>query len=248
MQVNHEKITREFCEGKTLLFYPKNRDEVVAIQERLHEMGFQWPDKYPKDHVFDAPAFIKPCVESGMIALKNGIIIYNDDRSNQWNGLLCTADQLKDNFVSQELTDAVDQALAVANEVSAQNLASARKTTGIDLDKDSELYAAMFPKGQRKTLAAVWNVLAGEVRANPSLIVKNDNAAEGRLTITSSDGDSLRIDGKKAGPTNIYLSNSFLIVTRKENGVSIPDAADAIIEFLKRKKAPAAGRHPSSRA
>ncbi|MBI3440513.1 MAG: hypothetical protein HY052_01705 [Proteobacteria bacterium] len=87
MHTNTEKITKEFCQGKTLSFKPKTEAEAVFIQRQLLGFGYRWVNS---GHTIIEP---KECLKN--IRLKNGIL-YTDPADK--GDLLCSSDQFQEKF------------------------------------------------------------------------------------------------------------------------------------------------------
>lgn len=105
MQENDQKITRELAQDKALIFCPKDKAEAKDIQNRLFKMGFGWSTKNRNLH----SKILEPerCVQERMVLL-DGFIYVSPREENMLNGLLCTADQLKDDYVGGKPAVAVD--------------------------------------------------------------------------------------------------------------------------------------------
>jgi len=88
MPENAQLLTREYCKGKTLLFYPKNRAEAEGIQAAFFDMGYFWGSNHGQ--------FIKftdACLEKGMLFLDD--VLYTSPLPQHIaNGLLCQPHQL----------------------------------------------------------------------------------------------------------------------------------------------------------
>ena len=97
MKPNDQKITREFCKGRTLIFYPRTEEEAGFIQRRLFELGCVWcNDRAVVQNV-------KDCVSHG-IFLDAGKIYYDGGNTAAGrNALLCTSAQF-DQGAAPELT------------------------------------------------------------------------------------------------------------------------------------------------
>jgi hypothetical protein len=92
MKENTEKITREFCKNKNLIFYPKTEEEAAFIQRKIFDMGYDWINPHEERGVIRT----KKCVEMGM-TLWNGDLYYNVRESDKrGGGLLCTSGQFEE--------------------------------------------------------------------------------------------------------------------------------------------------------
>ena len=96
MKPNDQKITREFCKGRTLIFYPRTEEEAGFIQRRLFELGCGWcNDRAVVQNV-------KDCVSHG-IFLDAGKIYYDGGNTAAGrNALLCTSAQFDENYLPPE--------------------------------------------------------------------------------------------------------------------------------------------------
>jgi len=83
---NHEKVTLELSQGKTLIFTPKDLAESVSIQQRLFNMGYRWKESNGQ---FALNIFTQLAARDGRIWKDPSFADVNDS-------FLCTADQLED--------------------------------------------------------------------------------------------------------------------------------------------------------
>lgn len=84
---NEQQITREFCKGKRLVFFPKTEEEAALIQRQLFTLGFGWADK---------GAQIKDCYEcvmQGFVAM-DGQLTTKPTPETFNTGFICTKEQL----------------------------------------------------------------------------------------------------------------------------------------------------------
>lgn len=98
MNTNNEKITKEFCEGKTLIFQPKTEDEAAFIQRTFFAMGFKW--------IRDCGTkvgWLSECVLKGMALNQEGLCFSVSDDGKE-RGLLCAASQFDEIYMSPETT------------------------------------------------------------------------------------------------------------------------------------------------
>lgn len=96
---NEEKITKELCVGKTLVFLPKNKEESAFIQRNLLDMGCSWARKDG-----GSMAEIVPGVGYGAegICLQLGkMILFGGGDGAGY--LLCSSDQFSENYTSDRL-------------------------------------------------------------------------------------------------------------------------------------------------
>jgi len=99
MKRNTEKITRNFCQGKTLIFYPVTEEEAEFIQRKLFAMGFSWES----DALINGIGHGGSCVKYGM-KLEEGKLATYPQPKDKKAGFLCTSDQFDEKFkTDQEL-------------------------------------------------------------------------------------------------------------------------------------------------
>ena len=100
MKINHEKITKEFCEDKVLIFYPKTQGEAALIQCMFFQMDHTLR---VAEGVLDNQVFgTEMCVKDGMMIV-DGKISIPKPATGEWfseDTYLCTIDQFADNYVS----------------------------------------------------------------------------------------------------------------------------------------------------
>lgn len=88
-----EKITKEFCKGKTLLFHPESEAEAEFIQQSLFRMGFCWDS----GKIF--PLNLKQCCETGFILWSEDNRLYtNFGPHARKTSVLCTSAQFDPPF------------------------------------------------------------------------------------------------------------------------------------------------------
>ena len=89
---NTSLLTREFCAGKALVFFPQTGEEAVFIQRKLFEMGYKWSGGG------EIVKLVDECVGGGMVlALWGGGARLMHGARNE-RGLLCTVDQFDEPF------------------------------------------------------------------------------------------------------------------------------------------------------
>jgi hypothetical protein len=110
MQTNQERLTKEFCRGKRLVFYPKTEAEAEWIQRTLFDMGFSWASGSMEISSLD------DCAKRGMLLTSEGVIYHSPSPSSTETGLLCTGAQFNENYLSPEMTFFMTQ----FNQISAQ--------------------------------------------------------------------------------------------------------------------------------
>ena len=95
-QENKEKITKEFCKDKTLIFFPEDEKEAMHIQKRLFNMGYAWNagDYEEAFNIFNPAA----CVDNGIV-LSKGELFDGLTSEDYLDGIICTAEQLADDYV-----------------------------------------------------------------------------------------------------------------------------------------------------
>jgi hypothetical protein len=121
MKANKEKITREFCRGKTLLFFPTSTEEAAFIQRKLFDMGFKWCKEFGTRISFE-----KDCVSSGMTLDEKGSLWTDSLPKHKEKGLVCTSSQFDKSYISPE-----DLMLEQFNKLSARIDAISQKVDAI---------------------------------------------------------------------------------------------------------------------
>jgi hypothetical protein len=87
-----EKITREYCQDKILLFYPKTEKESEFIQRSLFALGFCWCDGDTE------PALLNRSIEEGL-SLVDAELYSSPSEDNRRNGVICTSAQFNPPFL-----------------------------------------------------------------------------------------------------------------------------------------------------
>lgn len=100
MYVNTEKITQEFCRGRTLVFRPASVEEARKIQARLFALGFGWR-RGGKKILME-----KDCVEGGLTLSDDGCIYFGVNDEAQQKGFLCTLAQFNKPLAGDDLLKA----------------------------------------------------------------------------------------------------------------------------------------------
>ncbi|MCE9507490.1 MAG: hypothetical protein K8R48_04130 [Alphaproteobacteria bacterium] len=108
MQYNKERLTREFCRDKRLLFLPKTEAQAEWIQRHLFDMGFRWPNGKAEVSRLD------DCARYGMLLTSEGTLYHSISSGDP--GLLCTAEQFNENYMSPDMVLLMDR----FNQLSAQ--------------------------------------------------------------------------------------------------------------------------------
>ena len=131
MQVNDQKITKEFCKGKTLIFFPRSFDEAVFIQRQIFKMGFKWgKGSYDFEDssttVIDSDARLL----EGLLLEKNKEALFaRPDTEELRSGVLCDPAQLDETYLPPQqqvmeqfnkLSDRVEQVAAMVDELRAE--------------------------------------------------------------------------------------------------------------------------------
>jgi len=98
LQTNQEKITKEFCLGKRLIFYPKTEQEAALIQRKFFDMGFRWSSGSAEVMRLD------DCVSHGVLLTAESVLYHSPSSSSTETGLLCTSAQFDENHLSPEMT------------------------------------------------------------------------------------------------------------------------------------------------
>jgi hypothetical protein len=93
-----QKITKEFCKGKTLLFHPETEAEAEFIQRSLFKMGFCW------DTGKILPHNLKQCCETGLILWSEDNRIYTTfGAQTRKKSTVCTSAQFDPPFAQTVL-------------------------------------------------------------------------------------------------------------------------------------------------
>ena len=117
---NTQKITREFCQGKRLLFFPRTEDEAICIQRKFFALGYKWADGD------GAVKRAELCVKKGMV-LNDGQLYDSPGSESLQKGFLCTADQFDDAYkTDRELLLDLFNRLAAIEKQQAEILAELR--------------------------------------------------------------------------------------------------------------------------
>jgi hypothetical protein len=82
-----DKLTREFCKGKILLFHPETEAEAEFIQRSLFRMGFSWESGKT------VPQVLKECCDTGLCLYTNGTLYRNPGENTRKNAEFCTSAQ-----------------------------------------------------------------------------------------------------------------------------------------------------------
>jgi len=96
MEKNTETITREFCQGKNLIFQPKTVEEAVFIQRKIFEMGYRW--YWSRSNRVDN---IEQSLNAG-IELRHGQL-FTGGYSAPKDGILCTVHQFNEPFDPKDI-------------------------------------------------------------------------------------------------------------------------------------------------
>lgn len=117
---NTEKITREFCQGNRLLFFPRKDDDAICIQQKFFAMGYKWGDGD------GSVGNVALCVEKGMV-LSEGKFYTSPNSESLQRGFLCTVDQFDDTYkTDRELLLELFNRLAAIEKQQAEILAELR--------------------------------------------------------------------------------------------------------------------------
>lgn len=103
MKKNTDKITKEFCKDKILIFAPQTTREAEFIQRKIFEMGYDWWSR-KDNHV----QYLEESVLWGMV-LSDGELTWQVSRETPEIALLCTADQLDENWAVADLSERVKE-------------------------------------------------------------------------------------------------------------------------------------------
>lgn len=123
---NHEKITKEFCQEKRLLFFPETAAEAMFIRRQALEMG------YSDEQHFN----IVESVSKGMV-LRDGKIYTAPGTESLAIGLLCTSEQFAASFDKNDFNNLSGDALAreIFNRISTRLDAIEKQLGPQTLDK-----------------------------------------------------------------------------------------------------------------
>ena len=104
MKNNTAVITKEFCKGKTLIFFPQTEEEAAFIQRKIFAMGYRWVED-PGTSV----RHISESVNTGMVLDEKGFLWFNPSAKSLATGLLCTSDQFDEKYLSPDRTFMLEQ-------------------------------------------------------------------------------------------------------------------------------------------
>jgi hypothetical protein len=82
-----EKITKNFCKNRILLFYPQTEAEAAFVQQNLLDMGFTWGERGASN----ATAFLRESVKEGLTLKENGLLYYAPSELTKAKGIICTS-------------------------------------------------------------------------------------------------------------------------------------------------------------
>jgi hypothetical protein len=90
--MTQETITRDYCQDKTLLFYPESNEEAKFIQESLLKIGFSTR--------FDSKKLINPeqCIQYGIMLTSYGVVSITITDKERKSGLVCNSSQFDPPF------------------------------------------------------------------------------------------------------------------------------------------------------
>lgn len=103
MQENTQKITKEFCQGKVLLFYPRTAEESVFIQRKVFEMGYKWADNTVEI------TLVEKSLLTGMALDRAGRLWVSPNTEHRTTGWLCTSNQFNEDYLSPDQTFILEQ-------------------------------------------------------------------------------------------------------------------------------------------
>jgi hypothetical protein len=86
-----EKITPEFCEDKTLLFYPKSNEDAKFIMHTLYALGFA--KGVPPSAEQEAEEDLTYTIEKGIVLKSDGYVYVNPMPATIAEATLCTSAQ-----------------------------------------------------------------------------------------------------------------------------------------------------------
>jgi hypothetical protein len=83
MKINTAQITKEFCKGKILLFYPATEEEASLVQQKLFDMGYTLAGNNTD------PLPLQICISDGLVLRGDeGKFFYNPAEKSREEGLL----------------------------------------------------------------------------------------------------------------------------------------------------------------
>jgi hypothetical protein len=123
VKINDQKITKELCAGKILIFCPKTEDEAIFINRQMGELGL-----LKQTNPLKEPA---RCVTVGFV-LKDSELHYFDAGLHH-TGFVCTKDQFDKNYISPETAFIMEQ----FNKLSAKVDAIYEELKPAKLDKNN---------------------------------------------------------------------------------------------------------------
>lgn len=82
-----EKITKNFCKNRILLFYPQTEPEAAFIQQNLLDMGFSWGERGASN----STAFLRESIRDGLTLKENGLLYYGPSELSRAKGIICTS-------------------------------------------------------------------------------------------------------------------------------------------------------------
>lgn len=94
---NNTKLTKDVIRSNVLIFYPQTTDEAATIQRKLFEIaGCAWRHGGSRDN--QKPRELSACVQGG-IMVYSGWLYSGVDRNARRTGMVCTVQQLDENYV-----------------------------------------------------------------------------------------------------------------------------------------------------
>ncbi len=90
---NERRITKEFCQGRTILFYPATPGEAEFIQRKVFAMGFSWADKNMRNTIGYGDA----CTRYGMTLIDGKLGLFPDKKASKI-GLVCASNQFDEEY------------------------------------------------------------------------------------------------------------------------------------------------------
>lgn len=131
MYINDQKITKEFCKGKDLVFFPQTLEEAQFIQRKIFEMGFKWgKGEYDFENRSVTIEFSSARLLEGLHLDKKGNLFAKPSNDGLISGLLCTSAQFDEKYLSPH-----EQLLAEFNKLSAKVDAIYEELRPTKLDK-----------------------------------------------------------------------------------------------------------------
>lgn len=103
MKINDQKITREFCERKLLVFFPRTLEEAQFIQRKIFEMGFQWgKGTYDFENGSTTVQVSDHRLLEGLVLDEKGNLFAHPIKKHLQSGLLCDTAQFDEAYLTSQ--------------------------------------------------------------------------------------------------------------------------------------------------